>query len=95
MRSRLANVRLDEDRLRKARKLRERGVTLSALVRDAIDDRFEREREAVEPRNVAAILEAVFDEYPDPPRVPRRPYDVHDRRQARTAILLRLRRKRR
>ena len=40
MSSRLVNVRLDAERLRKARKLRERGVRLSDVVREAIDKRF-------------------------------------------------------
>ena len=95
MRSRLANVRLDDDRLRKARRLRERGVTLSDLVRDAIDARFEQQRKAAKPRDVSGILEAVFDEYPDQDRLPRRSYDVHDRQQARAAVRRRLRPKRR
>ena len=37
MTSRLVNVRLDEERLRKAQTLRESGVALSDLVREAID----------------------------------------------------------
>ena len=38
----MVNVRLDETHVRKARKLRERGVILSELVRQAIDERFDR-----------------------------------------------------
>ena len=41
MTSRLVNVRLDADRLRKVGRLRERGVAMSDLVRQAIDERFE------------------------------------------------------
>jgi hypothetical protein len=94
MGSRLANVRLDEARLRKARLLRERGIRLSDLVRDAIDERFEQQRRTRTRRDVGAILAAIFEEHPDPARLPPRGYDVHDRRQAQTAILSRLRRTR-
>jgi hypothetical protein len=37
MSSRLVNVRLDEQRIRKTRKLRAGGIALSELVREAID----------------------------------------------------------
>ena len=40
MSSRLVNVRLDADRLRKAQTLRARGMALSDVVREAIDERF-------------------------------------------------------
>jgi hypothetical protein len=89
MGSRLVNVRLDEERLRKARRLRERGVTLSALVRDAIDERFEG-NEALTPDEAKAIITRIYEQYPDPGEVPRRTYDVHDRRASRAAILRRL-----
>jgi hypothetical protein len=83
--SRLVNVRLDADRLRKARKLRERGVALSDVVRDAIDARFEQ-LESTPPDDVAAVVRRIFDEFPDPPDLPPRDYDVHDRTAARQAI---------
>ena len=82
MRSRLVNVRLDVDRLRKARKLRERGVALSDVVREAIDARFEQ-LESTPPDDVAAVVRRVF---ADPENLPPREYDVHDRTAARTAI---------
>lgn len=90
MASRLVNVRLDEERLRKARTLRETGVTLSQLVRDTIDTRFE---EVAARRDVAAIMKRIFEQYPDPHRLRRPTCDVHDRRQARKAILRRLTRR--
>lgn len=40
MSSRLVNVRLEAHRLRKAQALRDRGVRLSDVVREAIDERF-------------------------------------------------------
>jgi hypothetical protein len=95
MGTRLVNVRLDEERLRKARRLGERGLALSDLVRAAIDEQFDalgRERTR---GDVKAILARIFDEHPDPPGLPVRAYDVHDRKAARQAIRRGLGRKRR
>jgi hypothetical protein len=92
--SRLVNVRLDAARLRKAQRLRERGVALSDVVREAIDERYAalgRHAKA----DARAIVARIFQAHPDPPHLPRRQYDVHDRRAARTAILRKLRRVRR
>lgn len=90
MSSRLINVRLDADRLRKAQRLRERGIALSDVVREAIDERFSELR-STSRIDVTAIVRRIFEEYPDPPDLPPRDYDVHDRRAARGAILRRLR----
>ena len=90
MNSRLINVRLDPERLRKARKLRERGVSLSDVVREAIDERFRRLRP--DPAlDVKTLIQSIFEQYPDPPGLPPRGYDVHDRAAARQAILRKLR----
>ena len=86
MSSRLINVRLDAERLRKAQTLRERGVALSDVVREAIDERFLQLRSESQP-DVKAIIRRIFDRYPDPPDLPPREYDVHDRHAARKAIL--------
>ena len=86
MSSRLINVRLDAERLRKAQTLRERGVALSDVVREAIDERFLQLRSESQP-DVKAIIRRMFDQYPDPPDLPQREYDVHDRHAARKAIL--------
>lgn len=90
MSSRLINVRLDADRLRKAQRLRERGIALSDVVREAIDERFSELR-STSRVDVKAIVRRIFEEYPDPPDLPPRDYDVHDRRASRGAILRRLR----
>ncbi len=92
---RLINVRLDPERLRKARRLREQGVTLSDVVREAIDARYEALRIAARPSDTIALVERLFERHPDPPGLPDRDYDVHDRRAARVAIERRLRRTRR
>lgn len=90
MSSRLINVRLDTERLRKAQALRERGVALSDVVREAIDERF-HELRSESTQDVKAIIQQMFDQYPDPPDLPPREYDAHDRRAARKAILGKLR----
>jgi hypothetical protein len=95
MSSRLVNVRLDADRLRKAQRLRARGVALSDVVREAIDERFAELDERELPRDVRTIIRRIFERYPDPPDLPPRNYDVNDRRAARDAIVRRLRRVRR
>jgi hypothetical protein len=95
MGSRLVNVRLDEERLRKAKALREKGISLSDLVRAAIDERYERDRSSRGPRDVPAIFERLDAEYPITVKALRpSKYDVHDRRQAAAAIRKRLVRKR-
>jgi hypothetical protein len=92
MSSRLVNVRLDEERVRKAQALRERGVALSDVVREAIDERFAAIGRSDSPPDVRAIVREIFDRYPDPPGLAPRDYDIHDRRAARAAILRKLRR---
>lgn len=91
MSSRLVNVRLDAERLRKAQRLRARGVTLSDVVRDAIDERYAAVAAAESPRDVRALARQIFEQHPDPPDLPQRDYDVHDRRAARGAIMRKLR----
>lgn len=93
MSSRLINVRLDQERLRKARKLKESGIALSDVVREAIDQRFEALRELKKPRNVEAIMTRLCEQYPDPQGLPARTYDVADRKSARAAIVRKLARK--
>jgi hypothetical protein len=91
MGSRLVNVRLDEERVRKAQTLREHGVALSDVVRAAIDERFAALRRSGSRTDVRTIVGGIFEQYPDPPGLAPRDYDVHDRRAARAAILRKLR----
>ena len=90
MSSRLINVRLDSDRLRKARTLRERGVRLSDVVREAIDERFLQLHSGGRPE-IKTLIRTIFEQYPDPVDLPARGYDVHDRHAARQAILRKVR----
>jgi hypothetical protein len=91
MGSRLVNVRLDEERVRKAQTLREHGVPLSDVVRAAIDERFAALRRSGSRPDVRTIVGGIFEQYPDPPGLAPRDYDVHDRRAARAAIRRKLR----
>ncbi len=90
MTSRLINVRLDADRLRKARVLRERGVPLSDVVRGAIDERYSALHQAGLDTDVKGLIKRIFEEAPDPPGLPARQYEVHDRKAASAAIRRRL-----
>jgi hypothetical protein len=67
---------------------------LSDIVREAIDERYAALERVESPPDVRAIVRAVFDAYPDPPDLPPRHYDAHDRRAARAAIQRTLRRRR-
>ena len=87
MSSRLVNVRLDEERLRKAKALREKGISLSDLFRTAIDEGYQKALSTREPRDVRAIFARLDAEYPITAKdLPPRKYDVHDRRKAAAAI---------
>ena len=93
MNSRLINVRLDSERLRKARALRESGIKLSDVVREAIDDRFLRLRPE-HGSDIKPLIRRIYQQYPDPVGLPPRDYSVHDRAAVREAILGKLNRSR-
>jgi hypothetical protein len=89
MSPRLVNVRLDDERARKVRELQAEGISLSDVVREAIDQRYGALRDRGE-EDLEAVIRRIHEMYPDPPDTPPRDYDVHDRRQARAAILRKL-----
>jgi len=93
MTSRLINVRLDERRLQRVRRLRAKGISISDLLRDAIDRQYEEITKQRKPRDIESMLKQLYAQYPDPVDLPPREYDVHDRRQAKEAISRMLRRK--
>ena len=93
MGSRLVNVRLDEERLRKVRLLRGQGLALSDVIREAIDERFEQSIGSGKVRDVGNIIDRIFEQYPDPAGLPARAYDVKDRIAARAGIVAKLRRR--
>ena len=88
----LINVRLDAEDARKAASLRKEGVEISSLVRDAIraeDDR--RRKPKRNGRKASEIIQEIIARHPTPPGTPPRNYNVHDRHEARAAILRKLR----
>jgi hypothetical protein len=66
-------------------------MALSQVVREAIDERFAALRKSESPSDIRTIVRRIFEQYPDPPGLPPRDYDVYDRRAARVAILRKLR----
>lgn len=95
MPSKLLNVRLDAARLHKAKRLRERGITLSDVVREAIDSRYDELTGQASDRGAVAIVQEILAADPDPDTVRPRTYDVHDAHAARKAIRSSLSRARR
>ena len=63
-------------------------------MRDAIDRQYEQLVKSSKRRDIEAIMKEIYDQYPDPPGLLTRDYDVHDRGEARRAIFGKLRRKR-
>ena len=86
MARKLVNVRLDESRLRKVRRLRASGVPLTDIVRDAIDSRYDALTHAITRDDASAVVQRILAAHPDPVDLPARDYDVHDRAAARQAI---------
>ncbi|HEX5069073.1 MAG TPA: hypothetical protein VFV78_02570 [Vicinamibacterales bacterium] len=95
MASRLFNVRLDADRLRKARRLRGAGRNLADVVREAIDTEYTALAKPAARSDPAAIVAGIIDRFKDPEEVPVRSYDVHDARAARRAVVRSLTRRKR
>ena len=92
----LLNVRLSAEDARRAGELRRSGITISRIVREAI--RAEHDRRVQRPRakqETTAMLSEIYAAHPDPPRTPRRAFDLRDRKAARGAILGKLQRRRR
>ena len=94
MNSRLINVSPDERRLERARLLRANGIALSDLVRDAIDRQYEHLVQSSKQRDAGTIMKEIYQRYPDPPGLQQRDYDVHNRHEAKSGILRKLRKKR-
>ncbi len=91
----LLNVRLDRDDSRLATELREAGVQISHVVREAIRTEHERRirRRGSGPR-ASTIMARIYAEYPDPPHARRRRLDLHDRKAVRRVIAKHLSRRR-
>ena len=92
----LLNVRLDAEDARRVAELKRAGVQLSGVVRRAIRSEHQRRignRHGGE--HAAEVMAEIYAACPDPKDTPRRSYDVHDSKQARSAIMKKLRARRR
>ena len=86
----LLNVRLGEEDARLVRDLRERGVSISAVVREAL--RAEARRgQTLGALDVDALLAEMIGAHPTPRRPRRRRLDTRDRQAVRAAIREKLR----
>ncbi len=88
----LLNVRLDADDARLVSQLRQAGVEISGIVREAIRAEHGRRVGRRGRPRPAEVMAAIYAALPDPPGLPRRRYDMRDRRAARRAIVRKLRR---
>lgn len=92
---RLLNVRLTPDDARLVAALRQAGVPISRVVREAIRAEHGRRtggrRRGEKP---SAVVARIYAEHPDPPGQGHRRIDLRDRRAVRRAIARRLRQRR-
>jgi len=91
----LLNVRLSPQDARMAAQLREAGIPVFRVVREAI--RFAHERQAgarASRRRASEIMESIYREHPDPPSIPAGTRGLRDRATVRRVIRRRLRRRR-
>ena len=92
----LLNVRLGPDDARMAARLREAGIPISRVVRDAIRSAHARHTATRDSRGrPSEIIRRIYREHPDPPEAPRGRRDLLDRKSVRRAARQRLRRRRR
>jgi hypothetical protein len=88
---RLLNVRLDDNDSRLVKRLRERGVSISDLVRGAIRAEARRAPKT-DPLDVDALVSEIEKQYPTPPRAEKdRRIDTTNRREVQELIRRKLR----
>lgn len=91
----LINVRLSVDDARRAAALRDAGVQVSDVVREAIRAEYLRRRpQALEAGRPSAIVTAILDELPDETEGADERVDTRDRRAVRRQVVAKLRRRR-
>ena len=89
----LLNVRLGEDDARLARGLRESGVSISELVREALRAEARR-REALNAFDVDAVLAEMIEAHPTPARARRQRPTARDRHAVKATIRAKLQNRR-
>jgi hypothetical protein len=91
----LLNVRLAPEDARMVAHLKQEGVQLSGVVREAIRVAYDqRVRRRTRPRRLSALIEEIYLAVPDRAGLRRPGYDLRDRKSVRRAIAARLRRRR-
>jgi hypothetical protein len=91
----LLNVRLAPEDARMAAHLKQEGIQLSTVVRDAIRVAYDqRVRLRTRPRRLSSLMEQIYLSVPDRGGRRRPMYDLRDRRSIRRVIVARLRRRR-
>ena len=91
----LLNVRLSPQDARMAAQLREAGIPISRVVREAIRSAHERQAGMrASRRRAIEIMKRIYREHPDPPSLPGGTWDLRARASIRRVIRQRLRRRR-
>jgi hypothetical protein len=86
----LLNVRLGPEEDRMAAALREEGVAISGVVREALRAEYERRFGARRARKGARLVDQILADLPDPPDLPARDFSLTDRRAIADHIRARL-----
>jgi hypothetical protein len=89
----LVNVRLSDEDAAKAAELRRHGVELSEVVREALRARHLALRPQLQPGDVRAMLEGIYERHPLEAEHEKPAVDAADRRAVRKVIEAKLRRR--
>ena len=87
----ILNVRLSPDDARRAASLREDGIQISDVVREAIRAEYLRRRPRKSSRRPSLVVKEILAALPDPEDLPRRSVDSADPQAVRRHIAARLR----
>jgi hypothetical protein len=91
----LLNVRLAAEDVRMVAHLKQEGIQLSSVVRDAIRVAYDqRVRRRTRPRRLSALMEEIYLAVPDRGGSRRPRYDLRERKSVRRVIVARLRQRR-
>lgn len=90
-RVKLLNVRLGPEDAAMVAELREEGVEMSSLIRDAIRTAYGRRLRRLRPGDVDALLAEIYERHPEPPGDASPTVDIIDRRAFREHVARRIR----
>jgi len=89
----LLNVRLGPEEEKMAAALREAGVPLSGVVREALRAEYERRIGSRRRRKGSEVVATILESLPDPPGLPARGFSLTDRHAVRTHVRAKLARR--